>query len=716
MDSDAAHIVAASKVPMVKPGEFELWKMRIEQYIQMMDYVLWDVIKNGNFIPITQIVNNVETFIPPTTTEEKLQRRNEGVNTANGVNTASSQPNNTHLVNEDLEQILPDDLEEIDLKWKMAMLTMRARRFLKNTGRKLNLNGNDSVAFDKTKVKCYNYHQRGHFARECRAPKGQDNRSKDVTRTMPVETPNSSVLVSYDGLGGYDWSDQAKEGPTNFALMAYSTSSASSSDYEVSDSYKQGLKSVEQRLEFFKTNKLKYIEQINVLKIDIHYRDTAITELQRKLDLAETKKEGIQLNVNKLENASKSLNKIIECQIMDNCKKRLGYNAVPPPHTGLFPPLKSNLSYTGLEELFSKPNTEKSIDVEPKSVRKGSDAPIIKDWVSDNEEEKVEKKEVKPSINWINFAKATTDNNPRETVKNGTKNETSGTLISFITRVENLMKLRVKVIRYDNGTEFKNSELNQFCEVKGKFNWKANEGFFVGYSLNSKAFRVINSRTRIVEENLYVRFSENTPNNIGSGPNWLFDIDALTKTMNYQPVVAQSDDFLGTKASNGAGKEKEPERDYILLPLWTTDSSFSTTSKSSQANEFQPSNDDAKKVNEDLRRENECNNQEEEDSTNSTNRVNTVTSNINTASFSGVNAVGTNISIDLPPDLNMPLLKDISIFEDSRDDEDVLVQRLTFIIWILHSKSVLFHLQESTRIILLNKSLKICIQHLRQGE
>nr|GEY43944.1 hypothetical protein [Tanacetum cinerariifolium] len=617
MDSDAAHIVAASKVPMVKPGEFELWKMRIEQYIQMMDYVLWD-----------------------------------GVNTANGVNTASSQPNNTHLVNEDLEQILPDDLEEIDLKWKMAMLTMRARRFLKNTGRKLNLNGNDSVAFDKTKVKCYNYHQRGHFARECRAPKGQDNRSKDVTRTMPVETPNSSVLVSYDGLGGYDWSDQAKEGPTNFALMAYSTSSASSSDYEVSDSYKQGLKSVEQRLEFFKTNKLKYIEQINVLKIDIHYRDTAITELQRKLDLAETKKEGIQLNVNKLENASKSLNKIIECQIMDNCKKRLGYNAVPPPHTGLFPPLKSNLSYTGLEELFSKPNTEKSIDVEPKSVRKGSDAPIIKDWVSDNEEEKVEKKEVKPSINWINFAKATTDNNPRETVKNG------------------------------------------------KFNWKANEGFFVGYSLNSKAFRVINSRTRIVEENLYVRFSENTPNNIGSGPNWLFDIDALTKTMNYQPVVAQSDDFLGTKASNGAGKEKEPERDYILLPLWTTDSSFSTTSKSSQANEFQPSNDDAKKVNEDLRRENECNNQEEEDSTNSTNRVNTVTSNINTASFSGVNAVGTNISIDLPPDLNMPLLKDISIFEDSRDDEDVLVQRLTFIIWILHSKSVLFHLQESTRIIL----------------
>nr|GEW53579.1 zinc finger, CCHC-type, retrotransposon Gag domain protein [Tanacetum cinerariifolium] len=96
-------------------------------------------------------------------------------------------------------------------------------------------------------------------------------------------------------------------------------------------------------------------------------RDRALTGLQRKLDLVETKKEGIQLNVNKLENASKSLNKIIECQIVDNCKKGLGYNAVPPQHTGLFPPTKSDLSYTG----------------------KGIDAPIIEDWMSDDEEEKV---------------------------------------------------------------------------------------------------------------------------------------------------------------------------------------------------------------------------------------------------------------------------------------------------------------------------------------
>ncbi|GJW37699.1 retrovirus-related pol polyprotein from transposon TNT 1-94, partial [Tanacetum coccineum] len=141
----------------------------------------------------------------------------------------------------------------------------------------------------------------------------------------------------------------------------------------------------------------------------------------------------------------------------------------------------------------------------------------------------------------------------------------------------------------------------------GKFNGKADEGFFVGYSLNSKAFRVFNSRTRIVEENLHIRFSESTPNVVGSGPDWLFDIDALTRTMNYEPIVAgtQSNGFAGTKVSDDAGqarKETELVKDYILLPLWTVDPSYSHDSKSSHDDRSKPSSNDGKKVDEDPRK------------------------------------------------------------------------------------------------------------------
>ncbi|GJU40178.1 hypothetical protein Tco_1193135 [Tanacetum coccineum] len=247
--------------------------------------------------------------------------------------------------------------------------------------------------------------------------------------SVSVETTTSNALASCNGLGGYDWSDQAEEGPTNYALMAYSSSSfysVVSNDSTCSKSclesvktlksqydqlhkdlkktklmviaYKTGLESVEEKLEVYKANESIYSQYIKVLNFEIECKDIVVRELKKKPEIAQKEKDGIHFNVNKFENASKCLDKLIDSQIVDNYKKGLGYNAVSPPYTGNFMPPTHDLSFTGLEEFTSehvvnKPVVEnseaKASEAKPKAVRKNNGAPIIEDWVSDSEEENV---------------------------------------------------------------------------------------------------------------------------------------------------------------------------------------------------------------------------------------------------------------------------------------------------------------------------------------
>ncbi|GKF00176.1 hypothetical protein Tco_0023526, partial [Tanacetum coccineum] len=289
-----------------------------------------------------------------------------------------------------------DDLEEIDLQWEIAMLIIRARRFIKRTGRKLDVNG-QRVRFDRTKVECYN-----------------------------LETPTKNALVAQDGIGGYDWSYQAEEEhPTNYALMAHTSSeSSSSSDSEVDSCSKSCLESVEARLAHYKKNEAVFEERINVLKLKVRLRDNALDEYKIKLEKAEKERDQLKQTLEKFQNSSKSLIDLLESQVIDKFKiattaspavesfvnlsdksgSDKGYYSVPPPLTGNFIHRKPDLTF--IDEIIESKNMDVTTVVTPSNDKtvenKGvsniiesnadrmnnSSAPINEDWNSDDESER----------------------------------------------------------------------------------------------------------------------------------------------------------------------------------------------------------------------------------------------------------------------------------------------------------------------------------------
>ncbi|GJW83818.1 putative ribonuclease H-like domain-containing protein, partial [Tanacetum coccineum] len=269
-----------------------------------------------------------------------------------------------------------------------------------------------------------------------------------------------------------------------------------------------------------------------------------------------------------------------------------------------------------------------------------------------------------------------------------TKDETSEILKNFIKEIENLVDKKVKIIRSDNGTEFKNKVMDDFCREKGikreysvartpqqngvaerrnrtlieaartmladsklpttfwaeavstacyvqnrvLFDGKSDEGFFVGYSLSSKAFRVYNTRTRRVEENLHIGFLENKPMIEGNGPKWLFDIDSLTQSMNYVPVAAGTiiNESAGTQGELNAGTSEEISQDCIVMPIWKDASYFDSPSKDVDIGEPKSAADDQKQVEDGLDNENDVKDKSDDDC--SPKEVNAAGQHVNTAS------------------------------------------------------------------------------------
>nr|GEV13851.1 hypothetical protein [Tanacetum cinerariifolium] len=153
-------------------------RIRIEQYIQMMDYALWDVIENGSSLPKTQVVKGVTTLMPITSVEEKAQRKLE-------VKSRS-----TLMIG------IPN---EHQLKFNSIKDARQLMEAIEKKFGKLTVNGNDTIGFDKSNMECYNCHKRGHFATGCKAPRSQDTKHKEsIRRTLHVEIPASTALISCD--------------------------------------------------------------------------------------------------------------------------------------------------------------------------------------------------------------------------------------------------------------------------------------------------------------------------------------------------------------------------------------------------------------------------------------------------------------------------------------------------------------------------------------
>ncbi|GJX84262.1 hypothetical protein Tco_0335036 [Tanacetum coccineum] len=333
MEAISSQMVAAAKLPVLNPGEFKLWKMRIEQYFLMTDYALWEVIVNGDSPPLKRTVDGVEQTYPPTTAEGK-RRSVAGVREEEELKQKHQAQSKDLIQTYDRLQKLISQLEilgenisqedmilkffkrssnqngrryldmrknrfrhlkhELDLKWQMAMLTIRARRFLNKTGRKINANGSETIGFNKSKVEYYNSYKKGHFTRECRAPR-ENNNIEPIRRNVTVEKTETKALVTQDGETWVMMSLQVLKARIQRYLLVLKHCA-----------YKACLESVEARLDVYKKNEVVFEEDIKILKLDIKLRDNALTKLRKKFEKAKKERDDLKLTLEKHMTENKS--------------------------------------------------------------------------------------------------------------------------------------------------------------------------------------------------------------------------------------------------------------------------------------------------------------------------------------------------------------------------------------------------------------------------
>ncbi|GJV22209.1 putative ribonuclease H-like domain-containing protein [Tanacetum coccineum] len=814
------------KLDFLIKGQYDIGDMKMD-ILAHTDYPIWEVIQNGNGLWLYCIIFQLakcRAFVSENTSSTNDVSTAYGVSNTSGHNSKHEQTSSYSLLasqsscpqldHEDLDQVDEYDLEEMDLKWQVAMISMRIKKFYKKTGRKhhpLQFDAKEPVGFDKTKVECYNCHKTGHFARECRTK--EDNRrrdgwnpgNKDGSRTGKKE--ESKALVTVDG-ESVDWTTHSEvmkillSCDASVEIKAYTQGLKkveatfvcpinryeSDSDDEYVSVQTKGLntpsfanKQVKTPRENVKNQSTTLSKPIRLSKEQRYLRkifskpislsskvkevstvgENGTTAVKYHQQVAHDREQGLPavfqtliVALLPLEGGQHfhSLFCVTKCSFGDKKNKVLFTDTeclilspdfkLPDENQILLKVPRQNNMYSfnlenivplgGLACLIAKATTDESNlwhrrlgHVNFKNLNRLVKGNLVRGlptklFQNDHtcvacQKGKQHKASCKAklvssishtlqllhmdlfgptsvrSINHKTYCLVITDDFSRFswTFFLRTKDETSAILKDFIRQIENQLNQKVKTIRCDNGTEFKNRDIIEFCGLKGikreysnartpqqngvaerknrtlieaartmladsflpntfwaeavstacyvlnrvlvtkphnktpyelltgktpiisyirpfgchvtilntidhlgKFAGKSDEGFLVGYSLQSKAFRVYNLVTKRVEENLHINFLENKPNVAGIGPNWLFDLDYLTDSMNYHNDSEENQANLhagqqeskqdsGTKDKIDSGNsqiEDETDQDCFELPIWH---SYSSTNKSS---------------------------------------------------------------------------------------------------------------------------------------
>ncbi|GJX02929.1 hypothetical protein Tco_0188845 [Tanacetum coccineum] len=376
-------LVSALKLPVLKTGDYDLWSMRMKQYLTHTDYALWEVIVNGDAPVIASVSAGIEGHIPPKTDEQKLARKNE------------LKAKSTLLLAIPDEHLLKfHGIKDAKTLWEEIKARFGGNKESKKMQKTIlkqqyeNFAASRSEGLDKTYDRDGSqmisaYHEGEKILKEDKkeygggAPRNQGNINGDgPRRNAQVDTSTTNALVVQDGIGGYDWSFQAKEGITNFALMAYTSqgsSSSSSSDFELE----------------------KALKEKDDLKLKLEKFEESSKNLTKLINSQVSAKDKVGLGYDSQMNESKVVHSVFNTResdvdnslVNDRLKTCEGFHAVPCPYTRNYMPSRPDLSFAGLDDSIYKTKVSETITTasktskdnleKPKTVRPSS--PIIED-------------------------------------------------------------------------------------------------------------------------------------------------------------------------------------------------------------------------------------------------------------------------------------------------------------------------------------------------